>query len=94
MNTFFLQVLSKGRIVKVDRVQRTEITTINVRFTEDLVPAFRLLAYYFTDLPNGRKIVADSVWVDVKDVCKGKVKMRRIIQDCVFMGNELSSLST
>ncbi|KAA0702158.1 Complement C4 [Triplophysa tibetana] len=72
---FYLLVLSKGRIVQVVRVQRTEITTTNVRFTEDLVPAFRLIAYYFTDIPNRQKIVADSVWVDVKDVCKGKVEI-------------------
>ncbi|KAI7801069.1 complement C4-1 [Triplophysa rosa] len=72
---FYLLVLSKGRIVRVERVQRTEITTTNVRFTEDLVPAFRLIAYYFIDLPNRQKIVADSVWVDVKDVCKGKVEI-------------------
>lgn len=52
---------------------RTEITTINLHFNVDMVPSFRLVAYYFTGLTPRGKIVADSVWIDVKDVCKGKV---------------------
>jgi len=59
--------------VQLGRVPRTENTTINVNFKVDMVPSFRLVAYYFTGLPPQEKIVADSVWVDVKDVCKGKV---------------------
>lgn len=35
-----------------------------------MVPALRLVAYYYS---QAGRIVADSVWVDVKDVCKGKV---------------------
>ncbi|XP_056127943.1 complement C4 [Rhinichthys klamathensis goyatoka] len=69
---FYFMVWSKGQIVQLGRVPRTEITTINVNFKVDMVPSFRLVAYYFT--PK-EKIVADSVWVDVKDVCKGKVEI-------------------
>ncbi|XP_017346150.1 complement C4-A [Ictalurus punctatus] len=65
-------VLSKGRVLKAGRVQRTDLTSINMPFSVDMVPAFRLVAYYYS--PTG-KIVADSVWVDVKDVCKGKVEI-------------------
>lgn len=68
----YLMILSKGRTLRVERVQRTENTNVMVRFSEDLVPAFRLIAYYFT---KDQKVVADSVWVDVKDVCKGKVEI-------------------
>lgn len=57
-------------MLKAGRVQRTDLTSINMPFSVDMVPAFRLVAYYYS--PTG-KIVADSVWVDVKDVCKGKV---------------------
>ncbi|XP_067306533.1 complement C4 [Pseudorasbora parva] len=69
---FYFMVWSKGQIVQVGRVPRTEITTINVNINVDMVPSFRLVAYYVT--PK-EKIVADSVWVDVKDVCKGKVEI-------------------
>ncbi|XP_073719211.1 complement C4 isoform X2 [Misgurnus anguillicaudatus] len=68
----YLMILSKGRTLRVERVQRTENTNLMVRFSEELVPAFRLIAYYFTE---DRKVVADSVWVDVKDVCTGKVEI-------------------
>uniref|UniRef100_A0A672Q478 Complement C4-like n=1 Tax=Sinocyclocheilus grahami TaxID=75366 RepID=A0A672Q478_SINGR len=70
----YFMVWSKGQIVQVGRVPRTEITTVNVNVNVDMVPSFRLVAYYFTDSSPKAKIVADSVWVDVKDVCKGKVE--------------------
>ncbi|XP_027013009.2 complement C4 [Tachysurus fulvidraco] len=65
-------VVSKGRVLKAGRVQRTDLTFINLPFSVDMVPAFRLVAYYYT---QDGKIVADSVWVDVKDVCKGQVEI-------------------
>ncbi|KAK2880874.1 hypothetical protein Q8A67_018142 [Cirrhinus molitorella] len=70
----YFMVLSKGQIVQVGKVPRTEITTVDVNISVDMVPSFRLVAYYFTGSPK-EKIVADSVWVDVKDVCKGKVEI-------------------
>lgn len=69
-DVFSVQVVSKGRVLKAGRVQRTDLTSTNLPFSVDMVPAFRLVAYYYT---QGARIVADSVWVDVKDVCKGKV---------------------
>lgn len=58
---------------------RTEITTFKVNVNVDMVPSFRLVAYYFTGPTPKGKIVADSVWVDVKDVCKGKVQLRQFV---------------
>lgn len=40
--------------------------------TANLIPSFRIVAYYFVT-PN--EIVADSVWVDVKDTCMGSVSV-------------------
>lgn len=57
-------------MLKTGRVERTDLTSINLPFSVDMVPAFRLVAYYYSQTG---KIVADSVWVDVKDVCKAKV---------------------
>ncbi|KAB5550613.1 hypothetical protein PHYPO_G00055780 [Pangasianodon hypophthalmus] len=65
-------VVSKGRVLKAGSVQRTDLTSINLPFSVDMVPAFRLVAYYYT---QSNSIVADSVWVDVKDVCRGKVEI-------------------
>uniref|UniRef100_A0A8C1XJT0 Complement component 4 n=1 Tax=Cyprinus carpio TaxID=7962 RepID=A0A8C1XJT0_CYPCA len=75
----YFMVWSKGQIVQIGRVPRTEITTVNVNVNVEMVPSFRLVAYYFTDSSPNEKIVADSVWVDVKDICKGKVQLRQII---------------
>lgn len=69
----YYMVLSKGRVVQMNRVQRTELTTFSLPYSLDLVPSFRLVAYYFTQAPEKTTIVADSVWADVKDICKGQV---------------------
>uniref|UniRef100_A0AAZ3QKT8 Anaphylatoxin-like domain-containing protein n=1 Tax=Oncorhynchus tshawytscha TaxID=74940 RepID=A0AAZ3QKT8_ONCTS len=69
----YYMVLSKGRVVQMNRVQRTELTTFSLPYSLDLVPSFRLVAYYFTQAPEKTTIVADSVWADVKDICKGQI---------------------
>lgn len=45
-----------------------------ITVTKDLLPSFRIIAYYH---PNDNEVVSDSVWVDVEDSCMGSV--RRII---------------
>uniref|UniRef100_A0A673ZMY5 Complement component 4 n=1 Tax=Salmo trutta TaxID=8032 RepID=A0A673ZMY5_SALTR len=71
----YYMVLSKGRVVQMNRVQRTELTTFSLPYSLDLVPSFRLVAYYFTQAPEKTTIVADSVWADVKDICKGQIEI-------------------
>ncbi|XP_022524517.2 complement C4-B isoform X1 [Astyanax mexicanus] len=70
----YYMVLSKGRVLMVGKVQRSDLTSTSLDFSEDMVPSFRLLAYYYTE-GGSMGLVADSVWVDVKDVCKGKVEI-------------------
>ncbi|KAL6471424.1 hypothetical protein MHYP_G00200740 [Metynnis hypsauchen] len=70
----YYMVVSKGKVVKVGSVQRTDLTSISLPFSADMVPSFHLLAYCYIE-PEGTRIVADSVWVDVKDVCKGKIEI-------------------
>ncbi|KAM9443290.1 complement C4-B-like [Salvelinus alpinus] len=71
----YYMVLSKGRVVQMNRVQRTELTTFSLPYSLDLVPSFRLVAYYFTQALEKTTIVADSVWADVKDICKGQIEI-------------------
>ncbi|KAK1786465.1 hypothetical protein P4O66_018151 [Electrophorus voltai] len=66
-------VVSKGRVLRVDAVPRTDLTSVHLDFSADMAPSFRLVAYYYTERAD--EIVADSVWVDVKDVCEGKVEI-------------------
>nr|ABA28746.1 complement protein C3-2 [Austrelaps superbus] len=73
---FTYLILTKGKIFKVGRQPRGEgqnLVTMNLRITPDLIPAFRFVAYYQV---GNNEIVADSVWVDVKDTCMGMLVVK------------------
>ncbi|NXL90741.1 CO4 protein, partial [Alectura lathami] len=72
---FYYMVVAKGQVELLGRVPSSN-KVINLRITEKMVPAFRFLAYYFIANQGRQEIVADSVWVDVMDVCEGKIKVR------------------
>ncbi|XP_074023270.1 complement C3, partial [Numenius arquata] len=73
---FTYLIMSKGRIIQVGR-QRHEagqsLVTMSLPVTAQLIPSFRIVAYYYV-LPG--EIVADSVWVDVKDTCMGTLVVK------------------
>ncbi|XP_072255528.1 venom factor-like isoform X2 [Pyxicephalus adspersus] len=67
---FTFLILSKGRIINVDRQKREQgqsLVTKTLIITPDLIPSFRIVAYYII----GKEIVSDSLWVDVVDECMG-----------------------
>ncbi|KAF7689262.1 hypothetical protein HF521_012615 [Silurus meridionalis] len=64
-------IFSKGQIVKAERLKRKELISLSERITKDLVPSFRLVAYYHI----GSEIVSDSIWVAIKDTCLGTLKL-------------------
>ncbi|XP_062975153.1 complement C3 [Elgaria multicarinata webbii] len=69
-------ILTKGKIFKVGRQIRAagqNLLTMSLPVTPALIPSFRIVAYY--QLGNS-EIVADSVWVDVKDTCMGKLVVK------------------
>uniref|UniRef100_A0A8B9MZH7 C4a anaphylatoxin n=1 Tax=Accipiter nisus TaxID=211598 RepID=A0A8B9MZH7_9AVES len=72
---FYYMVVAKGQTELLGRVPSSN-KIINLKITEKMVPAFRFLAYYFIEIKGHQEIVADSVWVDVMDVCEGKIKVR------------------
>ncbi|TRZ09283.1 hypothetical protein HGM15179_017818 [Zosterops borbonicus] len=73
---FTYLIMSKGRILRAGR-QRHEagqsLVTMTLPVTPELIPSFRIVAYYFV-LPG--EIVADSIWVDVKDTCMGTLVVK------------------
>uniref|UniRef100_A0A8C3DP68 Complement C3 n=1 Tax=Corvus moneduloides TaxID=1196302 RepID=A0A8C3DP68_CORMO len=73
---FTYLIMSKGRILRAGR-QRHEagqsLVTMTLPVTAELIPSFRIVAYYYV-LPG--EIVADSVWVDVKDTCMGTLVVK------------------
>uniref|UniRef100_A0ABM5FQH8 Complement C3 n=1 Tax=Pogona vitticeps TaxID=103695 RepID=A0ABM5FQH8_9SAUR len=75
--TYFTYViLTKGKILRVGRQPRRagqNLVTMSQRITPDLIPSFRIVAYYAV---GNNEIVADSVWVDVKDTCMGTLVVK------------------
>ncbi|KAG9467235.1 hypothetical protein GDO78_015376 [Eleutherodactylus coqui] len=55
---------------------------VNVVVTAKMVPSFRIVAYYYL----GSEIVANSVWIDVTDVCEGKLQLRTNVADSIQPG--------
>lgn len=78
-----LQVIAKGQAVLLGRVPSSN-KIVSLKITEKMVPAFRFLAYYFIANEGRQEIVADSVWVDVTDVCEGKVLSKQVASVIVF----------
>uniref|UniRef100_A0A8C2SU29 Complement C3 n=1 Tax=Coturnix japonica TaxID=93934 RepID=A0A8C2SU29_COTJA len=73
---FTYLILSKGHIVHVGRQPREgdqSLVTMSLPVTPNLIPSFRIVAYYHV---KPGEIVADSVWVDVKDTCMGSLVVK------------------
>ncbi|KAM9454472.1 complement C3-like isoform 2-T2 [Clarias gariepinus] len=71
---FTYLILSKGQIVKGERFKRQgqSLLTMSLPVTKNLVPSFRVVAYYHV---GSSEVVSDSIWVDVKDTCLGTLKL-------------------
>ncbi|XP_062395867.1 complement C3-like [Sardina pilchardus] len=73
-NDFTYLILNKGQLVKAERFKRQgqSVVTLSFAVTKDMVPSFRIVAYYHV---GSSEVVSDSVWVDVKDTCMGTLKV-------------------
>uniref|UniRef100_A0A3B4TXP0 Complement C3-like n=1 Tax=Seriola dumerili TaxID=41447 RepID=A0A3B4TXP0_SERDU len=67
-------ILSRGQLVKHGhyRNRGQVLISLIVPITKDMLPSFRIIAYYHT---NDNEVVSDSVWVDVKDSCMGSLTL-------------------
>ncbi|XP_073510484.1 complement C3-like [Phyllobates terribilis] len=71
---FTYLILSRGKIVKVGRQERLSgqsVVSMPLDITEDLLPSFRIVAYYSI----GDEMVSDSIWLDVVDSCLGTLEL-------------------
>ncbi|KAM3911149.1 complement C4-B-like [Leptodactylus fuscus] len=75
-NVYYM-ILNKGQILELKSVAGQEFMVANVFVTPKMVPSFRIIAYYYM----ASEIVANSVWVDVHDVCEGKLELSTNVND-------------
>lgn len=66
--------MSRGTLVKEKSIRIGISVREILQITPDMVPSFRLVGYYYDQ--NGN-IIADSVWVDVRDACEINVKVSK-----------------
>ncbi|XP_014913176.1 complement C5 isoform X1 [Poecilia latipinna] len=85
-------VLSKGKVVffksqnfasSVDGKQN-----LNFLVTTSMVPSIRLLVYYILDGEGTTELVADSVWMDVKDKCVNGLQTNILFQERLYKPKE------
>lgn len=77
-------IMNKGKLLKVGRQKREagqNLVVLPLAITTDFIPSFRLVAYYTMMGASGREVVADSVWVDVKDLCVGTLVVKNAKKD-------------
>ncbi|XP_024424671.2 complement C3 [Desmodus rotundus] len=78
-------IMNKGKLLKVRRQEREagqDLVVLPLTITTDFIPSFRLVAYYTLIGKNGqREVVADSVWVDVKDSCVGNLVVKNALKE-------------
>uniref|UniRef100_A0A671XRH2 NTR domain-containing protein n=1 Tax=Sparus aurata TaxID=8175 RepID=A0A671XRH2_SPAAU len=65
-------ILSRGQLLESGQYEIRAMTSMVVVITKEMLPSFRIIAYYFT---NDNEVVSDSVWVDVEDSCMGSLKL-------------------
>uniref|UniRef100_A0A2K6T5T7 Complement C3 n=1 Tax=Saimiri boliviensis boliviensis TaxID=39432 RepID=A0A2K6T5T7_SAIBB len=74
------QIMNKGKLLKVGRQAREpgqDLVVLPLSITTDFIPSFRLVAYYtLIGVSGQREVVADSVWVDVRDSCVGSLVVK------------------
>ncbi|XP_039370155.1 venom factor-like [Mauremys reevesii] len=73
---FTYLILNKGKIIRAGRQAKQvgqNLVTMSLPITPDLIPSFRIVAYYQVE---NSEIVADSVWMDVQDTCMGTLVVK------------------
>uniref|UniRef100_A0A8C8SI21 Uncharacterized protein n=1 Tax=Pelusios castaneus TaxID=367368 RepID=A0A8C8SI21_9SAUR len=78
-------ILNKGMIIRAGRQAKgvgQTLVTLSLPITPDLMPSFRIVGYYHM---RQREIVADSVWIDVKGSCMGRL----VIRDATEVDNRI-----
>ncbi|XP_072440846.1 complement C4-B-like isoform X2 [Chiloscyllium punctatum] len=88
VNYFYYMVLNKGKVLLFERIRKSANTSFPVTITDEMVPYFRIVAYYFASTYHDKSIISDSVRVEVEDPCSSKFQ----IQPALYTNNEQQEL--
>ncbi|XP_078422896.1 complement C3-like isoform X2 [Cetorhinus maximus] len=72
---YYYMVLSKSIVLDFRRVEWTPETEFDLPITRDMVPHFRIVAYYILVDNGGEEIIADSLQVEVGSLCDIKFQV-------------------
>ncbi|XP_067829823.1 complement C3-like [Heptranchias perlo] len=73
---YYYMILNKGKLLHFERVERSAIVSVPVNVTKDMVPYFRIVAYYIININGSKTIVSDSVRVEVEHLCGSKFEIQ------------------
>ncbi|XP_078392122.1 complement C4-like [Cetorhinus maximus] len=73
---YYYILMSKGKVIGSGRIRKADPSKLRLQVSLDMVPTFRLLAYYYIEAGGGKEIVANSVWIDVEDQCDGRIEIK------------------
>ncbi|XP_062904334.1 complement C4-like [Mobula hypostoma] len=73
---FYYLVINKGKVLKIGHIEKSEVTKLTIPLSLDMVPSFRLVLYYYVEVRGKTEMVANSAWIDVKDVCEGEITIK------------------
>ncbi|XP_059826670.1 complement C4-like [Hypanus sabinus] len=76
IDSYYYIVTSKGKVLTTGRITKADPTRLQLRVDMDMVPTFRVIAYYYIQSGQRLEMVANSVWINVEDTCKGRVAVK------------------
>ncbi|XP_062904336.1 complement C3-like isoform X2 [Mobula hypostoma] len=72
---YYYMILNKGNLIHYETIERSTNTSFLVNITQDMVPYFRIVAYYLVDINGVEELISDSVRLEVEDLCDLKFQM-------------------
>ncbi|XP_073728066.1 complement C4-B isoform X2 [Misgurnus anguillicaudatus] len=69
----YYMILSRGSLRETSSVALSSVVKLRIPISSEMIPSFRLIGFFYD---VGGDIIADSLWVDVKDMCEGKLELK------------------
>ncbi|XP_051899547.1 complement C4-like [Pristis pectinata] len=78
---YYYLIINKGKVLQVGRIAKSQLTKLTLPLSLEMVPSFRLVLYYYINVGGKTEMVANSAWIDVKDVCEAEITIQDMLED-------------